>query len=95
MKVCLIFDGFIFTNIICNNVSDVEEMILALTEEELYKDFLCYNLDKHIISWKDYMKCLYFDAKKNNENYCQTFEGWTLLNFRFDRFNYKSVKVIE
>ena len=50
MKVCLIFDGFIFTNIICNNVSDVEEMILALTEEELYKDFLCYNLDKHIIS---------------------------------------------
>lgn len=63
MKVCLIFDGIDFADIICSNISDAEEMVLTLTEEELYRDFLRYNPGKHNISWQDYMKCWYFDAK--------------------------------
>lgn len=94
MKVCLIFDGIDFADIICSNISDAEEMILTLTEEELYRDFLRYNPGKHNISWQDYMKCWYFDAK-NNGNCCQTFEGWMLLNFHLDRFHYVDIKVIE
>lgn len=95
MKVYLIFDGMDFADIICSNISDAEEMILALTEEELYKDFLRYNSGKHNVSYESYVKDRYSDAKRNNENCCQTFEGWMLLNFHLDRFSYVGIKVIE
>ena len=68
----------IFRNVfICDNLADAEEMVLSLTEEDAYEDFIwaCrYNEE----TLETYIAHLKFEKEQNKKNY-QTIECYQLV----------------
>lgn len=80
MKVYPIINNFGFNEMVCGTESDAEEMILSLTEEDLYEEYY---------SWEQYHEESFWSRVHNWQKQCKmagntpfkTFEGCALIMY--------------